>query len=121
MLVLTVEVWPGGNFLRRKIIAQGRISNMTNLADCSDYTFTMREEPSKLACGIEFQGEVRGHNRDNPALLLVHKALENMFSSLHREARPGVHDSRRLPPGSHGFDVVHNGLSRYDGTKTPRR
>jgi hypothetical protein len=37
MLVVTVELWPGGSAWMRRCIAEMRISNTSNLAPVSDY------------------------------------------------------------------------------------
>lgn len=37
MLVVKVEVWPGGNEVGKREIAEMRLGNISNLADVSDY------------------------------------------------------------------------------------
>lgn len=46
MLVVKVELWPGGRQGEKREIAQAVIGNISNLADTSDYKFWITESPS---------------------------------------------------------------------------
>lgn len=67
MLVVTVEVWPGGNVLRRRVIGTMNLANISELADVSDYEGFLDGKPV----------EVKGHRRDDGAWKLVHRAVED--------------------------------------------
>lgn len=66
MMVVTVEVWPGGRVLHRRVIGTLNIGNVSQLADVSDYKCVL--DGSK-----EFK--VKGHRRSDGAWALVRKAL----------------------------------------------
>jgi hypothetical protein len=48
MLVITVEVWPGGSAWMRRRVAEMRISNISNLSTVSDYLVEAVEEFNPL-------------------------------------------------------------------------
>jgi hypothetical protein len=48
MLVVRVELWPNGRGEHRREIGRATIWNETQLADVSDYGYTLRENPSDV-------------------------------------------------------------------------
>lgn len=66
MMVVTVEVWPGGRLLRRRVIHTMNLANVSELADVSDYEGAIDGEDLKVV----------GHNRATGAWKLVQRALE---------------------------------------------
>ena len=66
MLVVSIEVWPGGRMLQRRVIHTMTLANVSDLAEVSDYTGFVDGEPI----------EVHGHRRADGAWVLVQKALE---------------------------------------------
>lgn len=66
MLVVTVEVWPGGKVLQRRVIGTMNLANVSDLADISNYAGSIDGEFV----------EVRGHARADGAWELVRKALQ---------------------------------------------
>lgn len=69
MMVVSVEIWPGGDMLRRKVIHTINIANISKgLPEISDYEYVIDEGD------VEFLSE--GHNRNDGALILLHKILD---------------------------------------------
>lgn len=66
MLVVKVEVWPGGDVRRAKKIHTIHIGNVSNLAPVSDYEVFVDGKPYMI----------RGHKREDGALALIKKVLE---------------------------------------------
>lgn len=67
MLVVHVEVWPGGNMRARRVIHTLNIVNESQLEDVSDYTF-------HVDGGEELW--VLDHRRSDGALELIRRAIE---------------------------------------------
>lgn len=65
MLVVRVEVWPGGDEKRRREIDRIEIGNVSNLAPVSDYE-VRRDRATAM---------VRGHERSAGAWLLIRRAM----------------------------------------------
>ena len=65
VLVVTVEVWPDGDLLRRRVIGTMNLANVSQLADVSNYV--------GYRDGREIV--VEGHERAEGAWALVRKAL----------------------------------------------
>jgi hypothetical protein len=65
MLVVTVEVWPGGRMLARRVIGTMNLANISGLADTSDYEGYIDGEPI----------EITGHLRSTGAWELIRTAL----------------------------------------------
>lgn len=65
MLVVTIEVWPGGNPIRKRNIGLLTLANISELADVSDYD----------GCFDGQDIEIRGHPRADGAWALVERAL----------------------------------------------
>jgi hypothetical protein len=77
MLVLRLEIWPGGSRDLRRTIGEVRIANVTDLAPVSDYelTFTPHNDAGQPLVSKHRHAEVRGHERSDGAWSLVGKAL----------------------------------------------
>lgn len=78
MMVVKVEVWPGGDESRAKEIDRLYIWNVSRLAEVSDYRYT-DEDPRGRQGDIPWAGWVRGHRRIEGAFALLHKALTDYF------------------------------------------
>lgn len=78
MLVVKVEVWPGGDCRRAEVVAEATAANVSGLADVSDYQ--CRVAATGFAeLGIEPVSEefkIEDHHRSDGALELVRR----MFS-----------------------------------------
>jgi hypothetical protein len=76
MLVLSIDLVPGGDAYRRRTIASMRISNVSNLADISDYEVNIMEGANALAGTKPRNGSctVEGHDRRQSVWSLVAKA-----------------------------------------------
>ena len=77
MLVVKVEIWPGGNPLCPVTIGNMFLANISDLADVSDYDVLV-EQASNDRLGIPFKSEnfeVEGHKRSDSAFRLIHTAL----------------------------------------------
>lgn len=75
MLIVTVELLPGGRETGRRVIDRMYIWNVSQLADVSDYRFS-DEDPRGRQGQLEWAGWVRGHRRSDGALELIRKVLE---------------------------------------------
>jgi hypothetical protein len=58
MLVVRVEVWPGGDLTRVREIGRAGLANVSNLADISDYVGVLTDDR-----GIQQPVMVRSHAR----------------------------------------------------------
>ncbi len=66
MLVVKVELWPGGNQNRAKQLGFATIANISNLRDISDYQVTMTAEPPLNDPSnriVSYEGKVVDYNR----------------------------------------------------------
>ena len=70
MLVVTVEVWPGGDPLRKRNIGSMTLANMSELNECSDYEGFLHHGD-----GHSDHITVQGHFRSRGAWELIRKAL----------------------------------------------
>ncbi len=78
MLVITIDILPGGDPQRRKTIASMRIDNISDLADISDYVVQGLEEVDTLT-GSHLRSArtfVRGHDRLQQVWPLIAKAAD---------------------------------------------
>lgn len=66
MLVVNVEVWPGGDMRRRRVIHVMSLVNESDLNDISDYSFYID--------GVRYK-DIIGHKRSHGAIELIQKAL----------------------------------------------
>ena len=64
MLVVTIELVPGGFTPLRRTIASMRIANISNLADVSDYLVEATEGANPLAGTPARNGDVVLHHHD---------------------------------------------------------
>jgi hypothetical protein len=48
MIVIKIELWPGGCEARKRQLADARIANVSNLAEVSDYMIEAREGQNEL-------------------------------------------------------------------------
>lgn len=67
MLVVTVEVWPGGRPLERRVIGVLNLANVSELADLSDYEGYLDGK----------RVEVKEHKRSDGAWALIRRVLVN--------------------------------------------
>jgi len=66
MLATTVEVWPGGDIRRRRVIHTISLVNETELTAWSDYSLHID--------GVQYE-MVKDHERAKGALVLLERAL----------------------------------------------
>lgn len=78
MLVITIDLVPGGYESRRRTVASMRIANLSNLADISDYAVTVLEGANPLAGTPPRNGgcTVHAHDRRQSVWSLLAKAAE---------------------------------------------
>lgn len=83
MLSITVEIHPGGFTPLRRTIATMRISNLSDLADCSDYRIEILEGPNPLTGSGPRSGEcvIAAHDRRQSVWALIQKAAEEIQKS----------------------------------------
>lgn len=77
MLVIKVELWPGGDAGERREIAHMRISNISNLAERSDYRIVATEQPSDITGmpdGMSESFVVQNHKRRQSVWAIVGRA-----------------------------------------------
>jgi hypothetical protein len=83
MLVVTVEIYPGGAQSMRRSIATLRISNMSDLADLSDYRVVAMQAANPLTAeppGIaEFR--VLAHHRRQRVWALLRRTCEEAMTA----------------------------------------
>lgn len=78
MLVVRVEIWPGGYELGKREIAKMEVGNISDLADTSDYIARL-EEYGNERLGIpksKATVQVTGHARRSTVWSLIRKILE---------------------------------------------
>src|ERR1700738_2434035 len=83
MLRLTIELVPGGFEPLRRPIASMRISNMSDLADCSDYRVETMEAANKVTGDPARNAECRGlpHDRKQSVWALLAKACHEILKA----------------------------------------
>lgn len=69
MLVVTVEVWPGGSPLRKRNIGTLTLANVSELAEVSDYEGILSASTAQIPV------TVTGHERADGAWKLVQTVL----------------------------------------------
>jgi len=72
VLVVKLEIWPGGDETTRKEIGRMHVSNQSELAEVSDY------EAMVSLNGKRQRTKVRGHVRAHGAWELVWRVLDSM-------------------------------------------
>lgn len=73
MLVTNVEVWPGGDIRRRRVVTMLQIVNESNLASDSDYTYNFTDPYRTLATN----DKLIHHIREDGAWELIRKVLND--------------------------------------------
>ena len=83
MLRLTIELVPGGFEPLRRTIASMRISNMSDLADCSDYRVETMEAANALTGDPARNAEcmVLAHDRKQSVWALLAKACHEILKA----------------------------------------
>src|ERR1700730_5820046 len=83
MLTITVELVPGGFAPLRRTIASMRISNMSDLGDCSDYRVVAMEGAHPLTGDPPRNAEcmVLAHDRRQSVWALLAKACEEIMKA----------------------------------------
>jgi hypothetical protein len=78
MLVVRVELWPGGYELGKKEIATMKLANVSNLADVSDYAAVLEEKGEERLGIIPSRHfiNVSGHGRRASVWSLIHRVLK---------------------------------------------
>jgi hypothetical protein len=89
MLRLTVELVPGGFEPMRRTIASMRISNISGLADCSDYCVEATEAANKLTGDPARSAEcmVLAHDRKQSVWALLGKACQEILKANYDDRR----------------------------------
>lgn len=89
MIVVKVELWPGGNGRRAKAIGAMQIANVSGLADVSDYSVRAFEDASQVtgeyARHATFQ--VCGHSRKQFVFALVAAAARRFVELMEAERK----------------------------------
>jgi hypothetical protein len=83
MLVITIEVWPGGSARMRRRTAEMRISNLSNLAAVSDYLVQATEEFNPLTGEAPRSSEclVKAHARQQSVWNLLQRACTEVLNA----------------------------------------
>lgn len=66
MMIVSIEIWPGGDKLRRKEIHTMSVANISDLSEISNYMYSID------ACTPNI---IKGHHRSDGAWELVRKIL----------------------------------------------
>ena len=77
MLVITVELWPGGDASRSSVIAAGTVANVSKLAEESDYECQIGAH-GHAALGIpatQSRFTIYGHKRRDGVLALLSRVF----------------------------------------------
>jgi hypothetical protein len=64
MLVIRVELWPGGDERFKTVLARAGIGNVSNLAEVSDYELVASEGANPLTGTPPWKGRVLLHQHD---------------------------------------------------------
>ena len=78
MIIVNIDLVPGGLHARRRTIASLRIGNVSDLADISDYAVDILEAANPLADTPARNGgcRVEGHDRRQSIWALIARAAE---------------------------------------------
>jgi hypothetical protein len=89
MLVIKVELWPGGDEQFKSVLARAGIGNVSNLADVSDYEVVANETENRLAGtpAWKSRGLLPQHDRRQSVWTLVAKAAAWAASEAEKHAR----------------------------------
>lgn len=76
MIIVTIDLAPGGLVKRRRTIASMHIANLSGLADISDYEINVLEAANPLTGTPPRNGgcRVEGHDRRQSVFALIAKA-----------------------------------------------
>lgn len=90
MLVITAEIWPGGDETNRHAIGEIRIANESGLTDDSNYSVTLSQRGDPISGAPAFHSElmVFGHRRADGAWALVRAILDRALPEVKTHARP---------------------------------
>lgn len=86
MIVVRVELWPGGDHRGAREIASAYISNVSGLADISDYRAEVRERAREVA-GLPAQEAtflIHDHERRQSVWRLIHRVTQMAVMRLNR-------------------------------------
>jgi hypothetical protein len=79
MIHVVVELWPGGEQAKKRVLATMAIANVSELAEVSNYRYSVDETfLSKPA--TSGSGEIANHHRSHGALRLVQRVLRDWFN-----------------------------------------
>jgi len=83
MLVITVDLVPGGYEPMRRTIAAMKIANISDLADISDYQIVANETSNPLSSTPPrtVRCLIQGHSRRQSVWALIAKASEEIMKS----------------------------------------
>jgi hypothetical protein len=78
MLILTIDLVPGGIHARRRTLASMHIANLSGLSDISDYEVNIMEGANPLAGTKPRNGSctVEDHDRNQSVWALIARAAE---------------------------------------------
>lgn len=77
MIVVRVELWPGGSEFGKQDIAIAHIGNISNLADTSDYSVRLEEYGSERLDipYLKTSYSIKGHDRNDSVFALLAKVF----------------------------------------------
>jgi hypothetical protein len=83
MLVVTIDLVPGGYEPYRRTIGSMRIVNLSNLADTSDYSVEVTEAANRLTGAPSWNGNcvVLAHDRRQSVWALMARVCEETFKA----------------------------------------
>lgn len=89
MLVVKVEIWPGGDFDRAFEISRVGIANVSQGAAVSNYEMTALMD--RYGCESVLTSEINSHERSLGWVPLVKRGMTNLFLA-DRMSQPGAYD-----------------------------
>ncbi len=75
-LKVTLSIHPGGDPSRARVVGEATISNVSELADVSDYRFELMEVAAPGGFGVSEKGVVVNHKRSDGPWRLVGRVLD---------------------------------------------
>jgi hypothetical protein len=90
MLVIKVELWPGGDERFKTVLARAGIGNVSNLAEVSDYEVAASEGANPLTGTPAWKGRglLHQHDRRQSVWALVAKAAAWAAAEAEKQERP---------------------------------
>ncbi|EKS31111.1 hypothetical protein [Afipia felis] len=75
MLQITIEIWPGGDKTRARVLATSSVANLSDLADVSDYAVRVSEGYNHITNSAPYSlcGKIFQHDRKSSVWALVAK------------------------------------------------